>query len=63
MGRHFLLIRGFLPAAHNVTVTLTVLDMVKQAAVKESRDGGDGSNIVLVFPSLDEGDQPGRVQM
>lgn len=55
--------QGFLPAAHNVTVTLTVLDMVKQAAVKESRDGVDGPNIVLVFPSLDEGDQPGRVQM
>lgn len=37
--------------------------MVEQAAVKEGLDGGDGSNIVLVFPSFNEGDEPGGVKV
>lgn len=39
------------------------LDVVEQPAVKKGLNGGDGPNIVLVFPSLDEGDESGGVQM
>lgn len=38
-------------------------DVVEQATVKEGLDGAYWPNIVLVFPSLDEGDEPGGVQM
>lgn len=31
--------------------------------MEEGLDGVDGSGVVLVFPSLDEGDEPGRVQV
>lgn len=39
------------------------LDVVEQAAVKEGLNGVNWSNIILVFPSLDEGNEPGGVQM
>lgn len=37
--------------------------MIEQAAVKEGLNGVNGSNIVLVFPSLDEGNESGGVQV
>lgn len=40
-----------------------LLDVVKQTAVKEGLNGANGPNIVLVFPSLDEGNESGGVQM
>lgn len=38
-------------------------DVVEQAALKEGLNGPNGPNIILVFASLDEGNEPGRVQM
>lgn len=38
-------------------------DVVEQAAVEEGLDGVGGSGVVLVFPSLNEGDESGRVQV
>lgn len=38
-------------------------DVVEQATLKEGLDGANGPNIVLVFPSLDEGNEPGGIQM
>lgn len=37
--------------------------MVEKAAVKEDLDGADGPNVVLMLPSLNEGDKPGGVQV
>lgn len=40
-----------------------LLDVVEQAAVEEGLNGANGPNIVLVFPSLDEGNESGGVQV
>lgn len=47
----------------HVKLRVRLLDVVKQTAVKEGLNAADGPNIVLVFPSLDEGNEPGGVQM
>lgn len=47
----------------HVKLGVRLLDVVKQTAVKEGLNAADGPNIVLVFPSLDEGNEPGGVQM
>lgn len=39
------------------------LAVVEKAAVKEGLNGADGPNVVLMLPSLDEGDEPGGVQV
>lgn len=37
--------------------------VVAEAALEEGLNGAYGPNVVLVFPPLDEGDEPGGVQM
>lgn len=37
--------------------------LAEQAAVKEGLNGAYGPDIILVFPSLDERNEPGCVQM
>lgn len=38
-------------------------DVVEQAAVEEGLNCVNGSDVVLMFPSFDEGNEPGGVQM
>lgn len=43
---------------------MTVLsNVVEHAAVKEGLNGAYGSNVVLVFPPLDEGNEPRGVKV
>lgn len=44
-------------------VATRLSDVVEQAAVEERLDGADGPDVVLVFPPLDEGYEPGGVQV
>lgn len=37
--------------------------VVEKAVAKEGLNGTHGPNVILVFPSLDEGDEPGGVQV
>lgn len=54
---------ALLQECRDLQLRRTVLDVVQQAAVEEGRDRVDGPNVVLVFPPLDEGNEPRRVQV
>lgn len=38
-------------------------DVVVKAALKEGFDGADGTHVVLMFPSLDKGNEPGGIEV
>lgn len=54
---------GLVPGGLQANYSIILSGLVVKTAVEEGLNGADGPDVVLVFPSLDEGDEPGRVQM